>query len=94
MTRLTTALLFLLTFIPAASASLAPRADRLPAPRAELEPAPVQPQRKLVLTEQTEVRLNGRACRIAEVPPNAEVILLDLAADRTTIRKIHFRSKK
>jgi hypothetical protein len=48
---------------------------------------------ELLLTEATEVLLDGKACRYADVPETAEIVLLEVSADRTEIRKIHFRSK-
>jgi hypothetical protein len=58
------------------------------------EPAPKSSQGGLVITEDTEVKLDGQACKFEEVPKNAEIILLNLASDKKVILQIHFRTKK
>jgi hypothetical protein len=45
------------------------------------------------MTDQTEVQLDGRACKYADVPKDAQITLLEVSKDRV-ILKIHFRSKK
>jgi hypothetical protein len=52
------------------------------------------PKRELVITAETEIKVNGKACRLDSVPAGAEIILLDVAADRSVIRRIHFQTKK
>ena len=47
-----------------------------------------------VITEDTEVKLDGRLCKYEEVPGNAAIILLELAADQKSILKVHFQTKK
>ncbi len=46
------------------------------------------------LTDQSEVLLNGKPCRYEDVPAHATIHLLELAADRHTILRIHFRTQK
>ncbi len=47
------------------------------------------------VTERTEVKLDGRPCKLEQVPPGATILLLEVASDdRMAILKIHFRSKK
>ena len=46
------------------------------------------------VTEQTEVILNGRPCRYKDVPAGASILLMELAPDRKTILRIHFRARK
>ena len=70
------------------SAAKAPPAD--PAPAAEDKPA----NPKLVVTDKTEVQLDGHDCKLVDVPGTASVVGLEVAADRKTILKIHFQSKK
>ena len=45
-----------------------------------------------VVTEDTEVLLNGRPCRYSEVPPNATILNMELAWDNKTVLKVHFRA--
>jgi hypothetical protein len=57
------------------------------------DPAP-KPKQELVITDKTLIELDGKSVRYADIPKNAEVILLDIANDRKTVLKIHFRTKK
>ncbi len=52
------------------------------------------PQPDFVLTEESEIRLNGEPCRFKDVPTNAEIVYVEVARDRKTILKIHFRTLK
>jgi hypothetical protein len=52
------------------------------------------PQPEYMLTEQTEVRLNGRPIKYNDVPESAQIILLEVGSDQKTIRRIHFETKK
>lgn len=61
-----------------------------PAPKA----APAAEEPRLVINDQTEVLLDGKACKFADVPPGASVVNLSVAADRKTILKIYFESPK
>jgi hypothetical protein len=47
-----------------------------------------------VITNETEIRLDGRPCLYAEVPAGAAVTAAEVAADRRTVLRIHFRSPK
>jgi hypothetical protein len=98
-------LVALLCVLTPAPAALAPRAGRLrpdgPVPRhlslrdgEAAEPAKAKSDEGLAITDDTEVLLDGRACKYEDVPPDAQIILLDVASDHKVIRKIHFRSKK
>jgi hypothetical protein len=51
-------------------------------------------KRELVITTETEIKVNGRICGLDQVPAGAEIILLDVAADRAVIRRIHFQTRK
>lgn len=44
------------------------------------------------VTADTEIRLDGRPCRLEDVPENAEVTLLEVGKDGRTATRIHFRS--
>jgi hypothetical protein len=88
-----------LVYLPFASAMVAtPRAEpRLMKDLArQLREAgrPPDPKRELVITEETEIMLDGRACGFDQIPAGADIILLDVAADRSVVRKIHFKSRK
>src|SRR5437016_7075696 len=58
------------------------------------EKAPREEKQSFIITDDTEVRVDGRPCKYENLPQGAEVILVDVAKDKKTIRKIHFRSKK
>jgi hypothetical protein len=51
-------------------------------------------QEELTVNDDTEIKLDGKNCKYADVPKDAEIILLDVSADKRVIKKIHFRSKK
>jgi hypothetical protein len=51
-------------------------------------------QSEFVMTDQTEVLLNGKPCKYADVPGDARIVRMELAADNKTVRKIHFRTGK
>jgi hypothetical protein len=108
MTRLTLALAALIGLVSVAPASLAPRRDRnaldsdaplrAPAsPRAARSPAealrPANPA-EYVVTEQTEILLDGQLCRFEDVPERAIILKMEVAGDGKTVVKILFRSQK
>jgi hypothetical protein len=81
-----------------AHASLAPSKDRplfdKPLPTApKAEPAP-HSDGELVISDDTEVKLDGKACKYEDIPESAEVILLEVSRDKKAVLKLHFRSKK
>lgn len=101
MTRLTMALVASLVFFSTASGMLSRPKDQPPnyvktlnKDRKLNAPKPAPTSANVVLTEQTEIKLDGRACKLAEVPGNAEIVLIDLAADKKTVLRIHFRLKE
>jgi hypothetical protein len=105
MTRLAVALFIFLCLLPPASATLAPRrepttfAKDLPAAHNQ-QPSqgPVQAAAtggqdgEFAITDETEVLLNGRACRYRDVPGNAHIVNMEVAPDRKTVLKVHFRT--
>jgi hypothetical protein len=107
MIRLTMALAVWMSLVSIASASLSIRwetprfrkdvseAVPLKAPRRVLEEA-ARPGTgsEFVVTDRTEILLNGRPCKYAEVPGDATIIHMEVAADQKTVLTIHFRSKK
>ena len=103
MLRLTTALVTFLAFAPLATASLTPRKDppgvgkQSPAELLrEEKPAPASEDASedLVISDQTEILLDGEACKYEDVPAEATIILLELASNKKDIRKIHFKRAK
>ena len=109
MTRWTTTFAAFLCFLPAAMANLSPRNDFPPVSKDPLpknakdaadKPAAAptaddkKDDQKLVITDKTEVQLDGADCKLGDVPATAAVIGLEVAADKKTILKIHFQSKK
>ena len=97
MTRLLIALVVSLCALSPAFGRVAPRGgearDRSLLPRKQ-DGGEKEEQPSMIITEATEVRVDGKPCKYENVPKNAEIILLDLGSDQKTIRKIHFRSKK
>ena len=47
-----------------------------------------------VLTNETEILLDGKPCRYEAVPANASIIRMEVGADRKTVLKILFRTPK
>jgi hypothetical protein len=47
-----------------------------------------------VVTEQTEVLLNGKPCKYEEVAGHACIVWMEVAADKKTVLKVHFRVGK
>lgn len=98
MARLTTALAVLFLALSPAFGTVAPRKGDPDVRRdllSQCEKAdPPRQDVRLVLTDKTEIRLDGRACKLQDIPRGADVIQVDVAADRKTILRIHFRSKK
>ncbi len=107
MTRLTLALAAWISLVSVAPASLTPRKDRSPpdpsvprlrppdlaaqAPRQVAGPATAP---EFVVTEQTEVLLDGQPCRYEDVPARARIVRMEVAPDRKTVLRIHFRVGK
>src|SRR5262249_27638537 len=49
---------------------------------------------EFIVTHRTEVLLNGKPCRYEEVPGHARIVSMEVAADKKTVLKIHFRTRK
>jgi hypothetical protein len=47
-----------------------------------------------VLTARTEVSLDGKPCAYASIPSSAIIVRMELAADKRTVLRVHFRSRK
>jgi hypothetical protein len=107
MTRLTLVLAIWMSFVSVVSASLTPRKEpspfgqeglQAPASKLSAEALELVAGRKttpeFVVTDQTEVLLDGQLCRYAEVPAHATIVSIEVAADKKTVLKIHFRTRK
>jgi hypothetical protein len=107
MIRLTLALAIGMSFVSTAGASLAPRREPpkfgkpfLPPAASKVLVGPRQPATdqetmpEFVISTQTEVLLDGKACKFTLVPAHARIVHLELAADNRTVVKIHFRTGK
>jgi hypothetical protein len=87
------------SFLPPATASLSPRsAHATPGsnfPKELLKEASSRERGdELVITDQTEIKVDGQASKYEEVPKEADIILLEVAADKKAILRIHFQTKK
>jgi hypothetical protein len=49
---------------------------------------------EFVITEQTEVLLDGKPCKYQDVFGNARIVRMEVAEDKKTVLKIHFRTAK
>ncbi|HLJ91603.1 MAG TPA: hypothetical protein VKU02_00285, partial [Gemmataceae bacterium] len=59
------------------------------------EPAREENSADFCITEQTEVKLDGRPCKFSDVPHDAVIIFLEAVSEKDkTILRIHFRSKQ
>jgi hypothetical protein len=103
MIRLALALAVWVGFVTAAPAALAARKDgplfgkeaahvqAAKAPAAALAVvAERAPASDYVVTEETEVLLNGKPCRYRDVPDSASILRMELGPDNKTVLKIHF----
>lgn len=109
MKRLTLTLVAWLGVVSVVSASLTPRKESPRwvnyVPRAQPariakgstpvpEPGAPGGQAEFVMTERTEVFLNGKPCKYRDVPGHASILRMELAADKKTVLKVHFRTRK
>jgi hypothetical protein len=98
MTRSTLALAAVLACASAAPASLSRRdgtdlGQRVPVLRTG-EPRALARVGDFLITDQTEILLDGRPCKYDQVPEGAVIILLDVkSGPEKVVRKIHFRSQ-
>jgi hypothetical protein len=53
--------------------------------------SPSSTAQRLVITRQSDVRLDGRPCRYEQVPANAVITFAEVGPDRQTVLRIHFR---
>jgi hypothetical protein len=93
------ALVASLCFLSATHAALAPRKahpdlGKTFAARLVKEAGSADQKDELLITEETEIKLDGRACKYQDVPGSAAIILLELASNKKAVLRIHFRTKK
>jgi hypothetical protein len=106
MARLLIALLVVFGVLSAATASMVPpkggsvldtgllaRTKALP-PSVVRQATGRGEREEFLLTEDSEVLLDGRACKYKEVPANVSIIRLEVGPDNRTILKVHFRTRK
>jgi hypothetical protein len=74
-------------FHPAVSAVISSRTETHLVERTE-------PGSGFNVTEQTEVFLNGQPCHYEDVPADASVVRMQVGADKKTVIRIHFRTRK
>jgi hypothetical protein len=51
------------------------------------------PRSEFVLTSETEILLNGKPCIYEEIPDHASIVRMEVATDKKTVLKIHFRTQ-
>jgi hypothetical protein len=83
-------MIFLTLLMLLAPTPTLPEPPTLPKPPAAEKPA----DPKYIVTEATEVFLDGVVCLLADIPPEAKIVALDLATDKKTILKIQFARPK
>jgi hypothetical protein len=106
MTRLTITLATWLVCVSLASASLtspskrpqirrdAPPAAKRTAQVSSQAPAQEAQEEEFRMTAQTVVLLNDRRCAYRDVPAHARIVSMEVAADRKTVLRVHFRTGK
>jgi len=80
------------TDFPVIGKEISPRASRPPSDAAPPADKP-EPDGGFLINDQTEVKLDGKPCKLSDVPKGAEIEAVDFAADKRTILRISFRSK-
>lgn len=107
MTRLTLTLAAWISVLAVGSASWTPRkasptlGSEFPqvraaqlSTRALQEAAGWETKSEYVVTERTEVLLNGKPCKYEAVPSHASIVRIQLAVDMKTVLRIHFQTRK
>jgi hypothetical protein len=46
-----------------------------------------------VVTDRTEILLDGKPCKYEAIPATASIVRMEVAADKKTVLKIHFRRR-
>ena len=107
MIRLTVALAIWIGFAAVASASLTAGkkspalADQILQPqtakpwdRAPNQAAATEAKSEFTVTDQTEIFLDGKPCKYTQVPSHANIVRMEVAADRKTVLRIEFQAGK
>jgi hypothetical protein len=47
-----------------------------------------------IMTEETEVLLNGNLCNYKEIPDHASIERMEVGIDKKTVLRVHFRTRK
>jgi hypothetical protein len=108
MIRLALTLATLVGIVPVASATVSPRAEPapfgeaqrpalacnlLPEVLARLDERP-DVKSQFIVTRDTEVLLDLEPCRYEKVPENAIIARMEVGADKRTVLRIYFRSRR
>jgi hypothetical protein len=102
--RLLLPLTVALCLLPARGTAQSPR-NPAPSPEKKAQQSRTAPARAgrgpagylrepLLITPETDVRLDGKPCPYAQIPDGAVVTAAEVAADRHTVLRVHFRSPK
>jgi len=103
MTRLTLALAACISLASTASASLTPprqrslfgpEVSRAQALKLSGEAVGSRTASEFKVTERTEVLLDGKACRYADVPEQATILRMEVTPDGKIVLRLYFRSGK
>jgi hypothetical protein len=65
-----------------------------PLPREKPLAVPQAKPVNYVITDETEIEVDGKRCGYEDVPERAEMILLSIGKDGKTVLKLHFKTKK
>jgi hypothetical protein len=99
--RLLLPLTVALCLLPLRATAQSPRSPA-PAKAQQLRTAPADarrgpagyPREPLQITRETDVRLDGSPCPFDRIPDGAVVTAAEVAPDRHTVLRVHFRSPK
>jgi hypothetical protein len=100
MIRFALTFLTFLTFLSPATAIVTPRRERLSGPEKgylliEKQLQDLSSESTYLITEKTEVLLDGRKCPYEKVPNSAKIILMEIDSEANkVILRIHFQSQK
>ena len=104
MTRLILSLVAWMCLVSSLSATLTPRRESPILPKEIPQPlTPKVSSRSLPqaaeptpseyrITHQTEVFLDGKSCRYADIPAHARIVHMEVAADKITVLRVFFRT--
>jgi hypothetical protein len=91
--RVAVVLAVLLSLVSMGWATLTPARDDSAFDKQSAKKSPVDPS-SFVVTKQTEILLDGKSCKYAEIPEHAVIVKMEVAADKKTLLRIHFRTPK